>query len=650
MDLFSKKGSFYTGANYWASNAGTDMWKNFDEKVIESDFKKMSEINMKVIRVFPLWPDFQPITAHTETDGKVLEYRFGEERIPHDEAGRSGICQKQIDNFAKMANIAEKFGIKLIVGLITGWMSGRLFVPPALEKTNILTDPNAIKWQVRFVKYFVKYFKNSPAISSWDLGNECNSMYNVNSRDEAWLWAATISDAIRCEDSTRPIISGMHSLTTEGFWTIQDQGELTDILTVHPYPIFTPCCDFDPIDTIRPQLHATAEALLYRGIGKKPCFVEEIGALGTMNASEAVEADYLRSNLFTLWAHNCGALLWWCAFDQGSLTQTPYFWNTIGSNYGCFREDGTAKPISYEFKKFADFVDEFEVGALPERIVDAVCIITNGQGDDAWKNAFSTFILSKQAGIDVEFVYSREQKIPDSQLYIMPGIKGARSTTRSEIEDILSKVENGSILYMSADDCFIRWFPELTGIAVSTREKCKGTDKIYLGEGQEKTVLEIKGSYRYNVEKVESDVLAVDDDNRPVFVRMPYGKGYIYFLTYPVEKYVANEIGVFDDEICQPYWHIYSKLLESCKCNKISIRDNPNVGLTEHPLNGLQRIIVAINYSSKQSKVNILLEDCWQLAKLYTKTENCRQEQSQISLVLEKNSSAVFMVEKSNAF
>jgi hypothetical protein len=38
-----------------------------------------------------------------------------------------------IGRFREMCALAEKHDLKLVVGLITGWMSGRLFVPPALE-------------------------------------------------------------------------------------------------------------------------------------------------------------------------------------------------------------------------------------------------------------------------------------------------------------------------------------------------------------------------------------------------------------------------------------------------------------------------------------------------------------------------------------
>jgi hypothetical protein len=55
------------------------------------------------------------------------------------------------------------------------------------------------------------------------------------------------------------------------------------VLTTHPYPYFVPHCDQDPINTIRTGLHAASESLFYRGIGCKPCFVEELGTLGPMS-------------------------------------------------------------------------------------------------------------------------------------------------------------------------------------------------------------------------------------------------------------------------------------------------------------------------------------------------------------------------------
>src|SRR5664280_3907387 len=116
-------------------------------------------------------------------------------------------------------------------------MSGQLYVPPALEGKNILTDAESLTWQQKFVTTFINRFKNHAAIIAWDFGNECNVMEKVSDHYQAFVWSALISGAIRSEDKTRPVVSGMHSLSPSDSaqWRIIDQAAVTDLLTTHPY-------------------------------------------------------------------------------------------------------------------------------------------------------------------------------------------------------------------------------------------------------------------------------------------------------------------------------------------------------------------------------------------------------------------------------
>lgn len=69
-----KNTDFIIGCNYWASNAGTEMWVQFDEKAIEKDIKILSEHGLNVIRAFPIWRDFQPAEPLFSKYGEVKEY------------------------------------------------------------------------------------------------------------------------------------------------------------------------------------------------------------------------------------------------------------------------------------------------------------------------------------------------------------------------------------------------------------------------------------------------------------------------------------------------------------------------------------------------------------------------------------------------
>ena len=184
LQVFDKQ-SFLIGCNYWASHAGTAMWREWRPEIVEKDFKRLSEEGLEILRVFPLWSDFQPLTLLLGYNGKPVEYRFGEKPLPDTEEGHAGVSFEAISYFNEMTKLAEKYNLKLIVGLVTGWMSGRLFVPPAFERKNALTDPSVLVWQTRFVQYFVKHFKDNKSIVAWDLGNECNCIAKVSDRDSA---------------------------------------------------------------------------------------------------------------------------------------------------------------------------------------------------------------------------------------------------------------------------------------------------------------------------------------------------------------------------------------------------------------------------------------------------------------------------------
>lgn len=55
------KNNYLIGCNYWASNAGTEMWRNFDENAIRNDLQILTENGIRYMRVFSNWGDFQPV-------------------------------------------------------------------------------------------------------------------------------------------------------------------------------------------------------------------------------------------------------------------------------------------------------------------------------------------------------------------------------------------------------------------------------------------------------------------------------------------------------------------------------------------------------------------------------------------------------------
>ncbi len=607
-------GNFTIGCNYWASHAGTAMWSDWRPAVVEKDMRRMAIAGLQVLRVFPLWPIFQPLTLLRGYQGHSQEYRHGEEPLPETEAGQDGLSEEALLRFAWLADCAARHRLKLLVSLITGWMSGRLFVPPALEGRNLITDPEAMMWQVRFARGFVRRFAAHPSIVAWDLGNECNCLA-PSTRHESWLWTAVLTQTIRGADSTRPVLSGMHSLAMkkESVWHLHDQAELTDMLTTHPYPLFTPHCDHDPINCMRSCLHATAESCLYADVGGKPCLVEEVGSLSDMFASEPIAADYLRTILFSAWAHDLRGLLWWCAFDQSHLKHAPYDWCAFERELGLFRGHGSPKPIVREMIAFRNFLEKLPFPALPSRQIDAVCILSDVP--DHWAVAYSAFILAKQAGLDLRFC-DGDRPLPDSSLYLLPSTSGGRVLSRHQWLNLMARVRQGATLYISMDGGLFSGFEEMTGLQVQTRRRRAAPSTLTIGEGSEQWSFQDGGHFSHRFTATRAKVLGREEDGNPAFTCARHGQGRVYLLSSPIERQLAQQPSAFHGEQPVPYWKIYQTLKPHSRISRVISKTVPCVGVTEHPFNRSRRLVVMINYSSDALEMPFKVRPGWRMGRV----------------------------------
>ncbi|MFA4944115.1 MAG: glycoside hydrolase family 2 TIM barrel-domain containing protein [Lentisphaeria bacterium] len=623
-------GRFVVGCNYWASHAGAAMWRDWRPDVVARDFSLLAAARLQVLRVFPLWPDFQPLALLRGSHGHPREYRFGEAPLPDTEAGRDGMSAVALGRFAEFADLAEKHGLKLIVGLITGWMSGRLFVPPALEGLNLITDPEALMWQTRFVRHLVRRFKAHPAVAAWDLGNECNCLGPAPSRAAAWAWTAALTHAIKAEDRTHPVVSGMHSLMPEpalsGNWLIQDQAELNDLLTTHPYPYWCRHTAQDPVCALRTTLHAAAESRLYADVGGKPCLAEEIGTMGPMVSDDAAAARFTRTNLFSLWANDCHGFLWWCAFDQTELAAAPYDWTGVERELGLIRSDGTAKPMLAELTRFREFLTGLSIAELPPRRAEAVCILTRGQ--DQWGAAYSSFILAKQAKLELAFQYV-DQPLRDAPLYLLPSVATAEPIPRRRWLELLEKVKAGAALYLSLDGGIVSPFNDVFGADIASRSTRTGESRVTLGGLDGAPVVTAGGGHKLAITPRRAAVLGTDETGNPAFLKADYGRGTAYLLAWPLEMQLTRTPGVFDDPAARPYWRIYRELAAAIPSARALRVAAPTVAATEHELDGHRRIAVLINHAPAETAVSAVPAAGWELgAVLYGAARPSRREAS----------------------
>lgn len=597
----NKKENFIIGCNYWASNAGTYMWRNWDEEAVENDLKKLSECGVECLRVFPLWPDFQPVSRYINNTGRA-EMRINDQPLDKSPEGVAGVDPVMIGRFDRFIQLCDKYHIKLLVCLLNGWMSGRMFFPPAFTNCNPIVNRTFVKWQIRFIKYFVNHFKNRDTIVAWEPGNETNVMCGVEGvniqQDEYAVWMSTLVNTIKSCDPTRPVIAGIHGLQMDGMITPADIGEICDVMTVHPYPAFVPHCFVDDLNTMKSRLHATAESVLYSDIGGKLCLCEEIGSLCSMLGGEKVAAEYIKASANSLWANGSTGMMWWCSHDQGNFLFPPYDWCGVERELGLIKDDGSYKKVAYTLKDMRAFRDSHQ--RLPDRKRDAVCILTHGQ--DQWAVAYSSFVLAKQAGFELQFA-DADFEIPQSNVYMLPSVKGEIPLPLRTQKELLRRVrEDGATLYISWNGALLSGFNDMMGAEViANRERqCNQTVDVP-GIGEK---LPMNGERKLLIQPVTSQVLATEENGDPALLCNAYGKGKIYFLGFGLEETICSQSGAFD----KPYYKLYEYLFKPCVDSIVTIKNNPVLGITEHPLPEGGWAVTVINYGTQNAEEVLTLK------------------------------------------
>jgi len=583
-------GRLAVGCNYWASHAGVYMWRNWNPAQVEKDFDLMAAQGMTVLRVFPLWPDFQPLTLEFGSEGKLRGYSQSNGSL----ANSAAVDDRMVERFRFLCAAAEKRGIRLIVGLVTGWMSGKLFVPTALERENLFTSPVALAWQSRYVRYLVNALKDCPAILAWDFGNECNNLAEGDSW-AMWNWLHAIGSEVRLADPTRALVSGLFvdEFTPAAKNTPRQLEELADVMTTHPYPLWSKNCNLEKLDSIRNACHPAFETTLYANVCRRPAIVEEAGSLGPGVASDACAARTMRMQLFGAWAAGIPMYLWWCAFDQDRLAFPPYEWTAIEQELGLFTADGRPKATARELKAFAEFLRTLPFNRLPPRQIDATVVFS--ETEDSWTTMQGAWLLSRQAGFDVGYARA-EDPLPESSFYILPSGVFCETYSRTAWRRVLEKAEKGATVLVTLGDKAI-----LSGL-----EKVAGVEVESLFERSREIALDVDGREVRLSEPTtrlvtvrDAEVLLADRDGKAFLTSHPYGKGKVLLAQAALERNAQID-----------GWPIYRMAAHQAGVRRLVRSSDRSIGFSEHRLPAGGTIVVAVNYENKPAAVPVAIDGC----------------------------------------
>ena len=597
------KNEYILGVNYWGKQWGTEMWRHYDGKEIRGELAALKKYGVKYLRVFPNWRDFQPIVQNYAWRGTHGEYANA---VTGEPVYGDGVDEGRIADFRDLCRAAEENGLKLVVSIVTGWMSGMLFTPPALSGKNLIRDPEAIMWMTRFIHRFVRELKDERAIALWDLGNECNCLGEAKNSFEAYRWTLAVVDAIRSEDRSRPIASGMHGLSSgnDAPWQITHQGELCDILTTHPYPSPTVGGDIEPYTRLRMTFLPTAQSLYYAGVSGRPAYVQESGVFSQSIGSNEMAAKFMRIQILSTLANGIGGYQWWCAFDQQHQSFPPYTWAMVERELGLFFENGEPKPAAFAMQAMSSLLDRLP-SPFPKRKPDGVCLLSRGQ--EQQKIAIAALTLAKQAGMDLDVAYSENGNIPASGLYFLPAITGWQIIYKKTWNTLLERVRAGASLYISFDGGQITDFPALVG-AESHGFLAGGQHTVRIGEQK----IPYSGK-QILLSPTSAEVLLENEEKNPVLLKNRYGKGCVYFCNFSPERLAFDApdgFGAF------PLYAIYRLTAEEYIHTKPLSAENASIGISIHPEDSNTCLATVLNYSDQPLSPTLKYRDGWEVTEV----------------------------------
>lgn len=609
-----ESGKFLTGVNYWCSSNAMEMWRKWDASAVDADFASLAANGCSLVRCFTRWDDFQPITMYRTPSGpggRYKEIRMGDEHLPDTDAGRAGMSETMLGHFEEFCDLAQKHGLKLIVAMLTGQMTFGLFVPHALVGLDLYRDPLALHWEERFVTCLVNRMKHHPAIWAWESGNETNILGGALNRDASWMWTKWIHSAIRLADNSRPVIGisvgGIvwDSQKQGDCWMMEDQGELSDYLTVHPYGMWSNA-SLEPFTHIRQLMYCVVSNRVMEDIGGKPSFVEETGLWRPIAASKRVLGEASRGMLWNQYANDCRAMLWWCAFDQDMFDMAPYDWREPGPEHGIMTADRKNMPIADTMRDFVSMLGTLPFESLPSVRQDAVCIVSE------ITQAYGAWILARQAGINLRF-QSPQQPLLESDVYLLPSCKARNFLTTRQWEALQAKVRGGATLYLGLEDTFLTHLEDITGVGVVARHGRGGQETIRIGEVSFTLNLPV----RYDFELEGAEVLGVDSKGRPQYFVNCYGLGKVYTLSFPLERLCMEQVGMFETDA----WKLYRTFLSK---ELVVSSGNNKLIATEHPFEDGRLACVLVNNSSEAMCEQLELASGWRVVSSHSDLSSAR--------------------------
>ncbi|MEU6122371.1 glycosyl hydrolase [Streptomyces sp. NPDC047123] len=328
------------GANYTPAQGWFHHWLDFDLDAVRADLDAIAALGLDHIRVFPIWPYFQP--------------------------NRTLIRPRAVDQLVQLADAAAERGLDVNVDGLQGHLSSFDFLPAWTQtwhRRNIFTDPDVVSGQAEYLRTLAAALADRPNFIGMTIGNEINQFSAGPHPDpdritpeQAETWLRTVLAA--CAEGA-PGKLHLHA-EYDAAWYQDDQpftpaqaARLGAVTAVHSW-VFNGTAQRHGRTGAATRGHAAYMIELSRAWAddpRRPIWLQEVGAPAPLIPAEHAAAFTEDTVAAALDCQDVWGVTWWCSHDVSrDLADFP----ELEYSLGLLTNDGKVKPAGAAIARIAE--------------------------------------------------------------------------------------------------------------------------------------------------------------------------------------------------------------------------------------------------------------------------------------------------------
>ncbi|GAA1976321.1 glycoside hydrolase 5 family protein [Kitasatospora viridis] len=308
------------GVNYTPSRGWFHHWLDFDLDPVRRDLDAIAALGLDHLRVFPLWPLFQP--------------------------NRTLIRPRALEQLAALVDAAGERGLDVAVDGLQGHLSSFDFLPSwttTWHRRNLFTDPDVVGAQAAYLEALAGALAERPNFLGLTVGNEVNQFSGDPHPDPDRITPAQAADWLTrllaaCERGA-PGRLHLHASYDAAFYqddhpfTPAHSARLGAVTAVHSW-VFNGTAQRYGADSVAGAQHAAYLVELskaWAGQPHRPVWLQEVGAPAPHVAADRAGEFTRRTVAAVLDCPDLWGVTWWCSHDvDRSLADFPELEYSLG--------------------------------------------------------------------------------------------------------------------------------------------------------------------------------------------------------------------------------------------------------------------------------------------------------------------------------